>query len=701
MQSNDQQPQGYPDPGHQQRVPQRPSQNVVESQAMQIPAAKLDVISGNDEGRVYELTAKQAMIGRGAQCDFVLADLAVSRQHMAVVLENNRFRLVDQGSGNGTKVNGVRITTHELADGDIIDMGKTKMKFVCPEAAGLMYPMEDSAPTPARQTAAPPAPAHQVAKEMPYNAANVPGVPDNMVPSGSLEGMAPTMQVDPGPASMYPYPEVSPPTGSVMPRKQKKGGFFGLLGRLTDTTPKKIIILTSIGLLTALMVMAMIGKLKTPQRKEPKVVQTQGPTLEELYEKGKDLVKENRWDEAEKLYVELADIEPDNAFIKSRLKEIRLNQKARDDYERAKKALDAENFETAKVLAELVPNEAQAYFVKSRKILRTIAEKRADDLLSEAEELKDDRKTRDQAIEKVKEALEEAPEYRPALVMRHALGFGPEPPPLEEDKPAEETTEEITEETTEEIAEDTKVAGEEEVEVAEKVTAVQRRPSTKSSPTTTTKPATRSPGPSRGFVAGSEKKFMAFYRARNWSAAAAELNRMAESGDGRRAKALQNRAEQTRRVGALIAKGDSTRMSNPAAAMNAYRTALKLDQSVSKGVHASYIKGQLAKTSQAAAGSSFSRGQYAQAYTAARTAQQYGGDSAVVRRIMDQLEGKAKETFNKGYVIRDSNLNGARNYWRQVLRMVPPSSSWHKKATWFIANYGKPKSRATSAEDEL
>jgi pSer/pThr/pTyr-binding forkhead associated (FHA) protein len=52
-----------------------------------------------------------------------LADTNVSRKHAEVRPEGAGFILSDLGSTNGTFVNGVRITQHELADGDVITFG--------------------------------------------------------------------------------------------------------------------------------------------------------------------------------------------------------------------------------------------------------------------------------------------------------------------------------------------------------------------------------------------------------------------------------------------------------------------------------------------------------------------------------------------------------------------------------------------------
>ena len=194
--------------------------------------------------------------------------------------------------------------------------------------------------------------------------------------------------------------------------------------------------------------------------------------------------------------------------------------------------------------------------------------------------------------------------------------------------------------------------------------------------------------------------FRAFYKARNWSAAAAELRRIAANQRGARARRTKALAAKVKQMGAAFQRAEANKSRNSYAAMNAYLKALSLDRSISRGTHGSYIRSQLAKVAKAAAGSALSSGRYTQAYRAATVAKRYGGNSAAIQRIMSQLDQKAKSVFNKGYVIKDSNLSKARSHWRQVMRMVPPGSTWYNKAQWFLKNYGKSKSHSSS-DDEL
>jgi hypothetical protein len=68
-------------------------------------------------------------IGRLPESNIVLADPNVSRAHAEIRPQGLGYVLVDLGSTNGTRVNGVRVSEHALADGDEIACGNTRMRF--------------------------------------------------------------------------------------------------------------------------------------------------------------------------------------------------------------------------------------------------------------------------------------------------------------------------------------------------------------------------------------------------------------------------------------------------------------------------------------------------------------------------------------------------------------------------------------------
>jgi hypothetical protein len=69
------------------------------------------------------------MLGRMPENDLVIADPNVSRRHAEIRAVGPNFVLVDLGSTNGTRINGVGISQQTLRDGDAISIGATTMRF--------------------------------------------------------------------------------------------------------------------------------------------------------------------------------------------------------------------------------------------------------------------------------------------------------------------------------------------------------------------------------------------------------------------------------------------------------------------------------------------------------------------------------------------------------------------------------------------
>ncbi|MHC5019679.1 MAG: sigma 54-interacting transcriptional regulator [Planctomycetota bacterium] len=68
-------------------------------------------------------------IGRGEENGIRLYDETSSRKHAEVVREGEGFRVRDLGSSNGTFLNGLKVDSAVLADGDEIVVGATRLRF--------------------------------------------------------------------------------------------------------------------------------------------------------------------------------------------------------------------------------------------------------------------------------------------------------------------------------------------------------------------------------------------------------------------------------------------------------------------------------------------------------------------------------------------------------------------------------------------
>ncbi|OPY57192.1 MAG: Oxoglutarate dehydrogenase inhibitor [Pelotomaculum sp. PtaU1.Bin035] len=90
---------------------------------------RLQVEAGPDRGRCFELGAIPLVVGRHAGCDVVLNDTSVSRRHARLEWRQGQYTVTDLGSTNGTRVNGLRISTKTLKPGDVLTLGTTICTF--------------------------------------------------------------------------------------------------------------------------------------------------------------------------------------------------------------------------------------------------------------------------------------------------------------------------------------------------------------------------------------------------------------------------------------------------------------------------------------------------------------------------------------------------------------------------------------------
>lgn len=89
----------------------------------------LEVIKGNEEGKIYYLDRDELVVGRNEDCDIEVKDIEISRKHLRIYSENNRWFVHDLGSTNGTYVNKLRVDRYMVNPGDKIKAGKTHFRF--------------------------------------------------------------------------------------------------------------------------------------------------------------------------------------------------------------------------------------------------------------------------------------------------------------------------------------------------------------------------------------------------------------------------------------------------------------------------------------------------------------------------------------------------------------------------------------------
>jgi hypothetical protein len=78
----------------------------------------------------YFLEKDRFVIGRRASCDIQITDQGVSKEHAVILTLGNDQILQDLKSTNGTLVNGRRVSRHILQNGDVIEVGRYKIKYI-------------------------------------------------------------------------------------------------------------------------------------------------------------------------------------------------------------------------------------------------------------------------------------------------------------------------------------------------------------------------------------------------------------------------------------------------------------------------------------------------------------------------------------------------------------------------------------------
>jgi len=111
--------------------------------AMRVCRTKLLVVSGPLQGREFVVNKDLFTIGSGDRNDLVVADSTVSRRHCEIAVDQNGYFIRDLESTNGTRVQGIRVSSAHLAPGAEIQLGKTRLVF-CPLQEASDIPLSSS-----------------------------------------------------------------------------------------------------------------------------------------------------------------------------------------------------------------------------------------------------------------------------------------------------------------------------------------------------------------------------------------------------------------------------------------------------------------------------------------------------------------------------------------------------------------------------
>ena len=93
--------------------------------------SRLVCVAGPYLGQSFPLSHAPVTLGRAPERDIALsADTSVSRSHARIVYADGRHAVSDDGSSNGTFVNGARVGEgRPLNAGDLLQIGDTAFRY--------------------------------------------------------------------------------------------------------------------------------------------------------------------------------------------------------------------------------------------------------------------------------------------------------------------------------------------------------------------------------------------------------------------------------------------------------------------------------------------------------------------------------------------------------------------------------------------
>jgi tetratricopeptide (TPR) repeat protein len=614
-------------------------------------AGVLHVVGGNDRGNKYDLQSPETRIGRGADQDVVLTDIAVSRRHVTIAQEGAVYRLRDLGSGNGTSVNGQRVDQWVLTSGDQIEIGNTVLRFesvAAPAAAGYgapprgtAYGVPGNAPTPApvAPTPAPVAPAPAPAPVAPAPVAPAPAPMPVAQPAWAAEPAAHS-------------------GGTVMPMHPgRRPAGRGPL----ETTGMKVLVFGSMLLLCVGGAAVILSRTVFAK---PVVVASEA---EDLYRQGVRLFAAGDFEGAKVNFAEAARQVPDSPEPKRYADQCDVEIRVKGALKVAERSLAGKHYATALAALDNLPEDTVASD-QIEKMRRDNGARAAAELVAEA------RATSDAAAAsaKIARALALDPNNPDARALAAQAGAAPAPvapaPAPAAQKSAHATAPPpapshgpvALESSSRHHGKDLSIPLMKERHVDD-----------------TTAPA----------MVTEVKTATAAYKSKDFAGAekACRLESLTQS--SKQADKDLALANQIRQLKTAHDRAGIEETSNPEAATKDYTEAMSIDGRIAHGMHAAYFKQKIAKAGLASAQAAFGQGRFDVAFQLATAAHKNGaGDGG----LFQKLESKAGEMTAKGESLKKSNPNQAKTLWRMVIKMVPVGSPAYAKAYALLNSASAP-----------
>jgi serine/threonine protein kinase len=109
------------------------------------PIAVLGLVHGDAPSDTYGMDGREVTFGRGADNMIAIPNAEMSRRHCRIYWDGASYVVEDLGSSNGTRVNGEKVQTAPLKNGDQIQMGSLVFEFRLVSSAPVQAPARPDA----------------------------------------------------------------------------------------------------------------------------------------------------------------------------------------------------------------------------------------------------------------------------------------------------------------------------------------------------------------------------------------------------------------------------------------------------------------------------------------------------------------------------------------------------------------------------
>ncbi len=105
------------------------------SERLGVQQFHLVLVNTDGAGNTYPISKDELKIGKAPENDVVVDHPTVSRNHLVIKRQGDRFLVQDQGSTNGTFIDGAQVREAYLRPGALLEMGDVQLRFTPKVAA--------------------------------------------------------------------------------------------------------------------------------------------------------------------------------------------------------------------------------------------------------------------------------------------------------------------------------------------------------------------------------------------------------------------------------------------------------------------------------------------------------------------------------------------------------------------------------------